>query len=158
MSDSQIFIMGLSFCLVTTVAIVRRFGTSSLLRPIAVLSICASLAGAAVVQDAPQSGTAESDCQRANTTSAMRACENGRYDAAERELNAAYQNLLRHLDVAQKSKLRAAQRAWLRYRDSNADLQASLAKEGTLAPLLKIASLTEMTKARTLELKKALLS
>jgi|SRR5215469_16431728 len=94
------------------------------------------------------------DCDNAVTTAAMHACEGKRYEAAQRELNSAYQALMGHLDAARKEKLRVAQRAWLRYRDANADFQASLTEGGTLAPLLKIGSLTEMTKARTAELKK----
>jgi len=87
----------------------------------------------------------------------MRACENRRYADAQGELDAAYQDLLRHLDETQRQKLRVAQRAWVRFRDTNAEFQASLAQGGTLGPLLKVGSLTEMTKARASELKKAAL-
>jgi uncharacterized protein YecT (DUF1311 family) len=96
------------------------------------------------------------DCQHAATESAMRVCENARYEAAQRELNSAYQILLQHLDVPQKEKLRFAQRSWLRFRTSNADFQASLVEGGTLSPLIRVATLTEMTNARVSELKKAL--
>jgi len=105
---------------------------------------------------APASPT-RSDCQKAVTTSALRACENARYDAAEHELNTAYQSLLERLDSGQKQKLRATQRAWIRFRDTNAEFQSSLAQGGTLAPLIKIGTLTEMTSARAAELKKAAL-
>jgi uncharacterized protein YecT (DUF1311 family) len=63
---------------------------------------------------------------------------------------------LHQLDDAQRLKLRQSQRAWLRFRDTNAAFQAGLVEGGTLAPLIKVASLTEMTNARTAELKKAL--
>lgn len=86
----------------------------------------------------------------------MRICENGRYEAAQRELNSAYQNLLSHLDIGQKEKLRLAQRAWLRYRTANADFQAGLFQGATVSPLIRVATLTQMTNARTSELKKAL--
>ena len=61
---------------------------------------------------------------------------------------------MKHLDGEQKQKLRITQRAWLRFRGANANFQASLVRGGTLAPLVRIGSLTEMTKARTEELKK----
>lgn len=96
------------------------------------------------------------DCQQAASESAMRICENGRYEAAQRELNSAYHSLMQRLDIGQKEKLRRSQRAWLRFRTTNADLQASLVQGGTLAPLIKVAALTEMTNARVSELKKAL--
>jgi uncharacterized protein YecT (DUF1311 family) len=98
------------------------------------------------------------DCRNASTTSAMRTCENARYDAAERELNTTYHILFQRLDNVQKQKLRIAQRAWLRFRDANADFQASLAQGGTLSPLLRTGTLTEMTKARTSELKQSTLT
>lgn len=84
----------------------------------------------------------------------MRTCEASRYATAQQELNAAYQGLMEHLDQGQKEKLRMTQRAWLRFRDANADFQASIVQGGTLAPLVRISSLTEMTKARAQELKK----
>jgi uncharacterized protein YecT (DUF1311 family) len=52
--------------------------------------------------------------------------------------------------------LRESQRAWLRFRDAAATFQASLVEGGTLAPLIKVASLTEMTNVRAAELKKSL--
>lgn len=94
------------------------------------------------------------ECEDTVTTADMRSCESVRYETAQRELRIAYQELMDQLDASQKEKLRVTQDAWLRYRDANADFQASLAKGGTLAPLIKIGSLTEMTEARTIELKK----
>jgi len=85
----------------------------------------------------------------------MRACENARYELVQHELNAAYQSLLRHLDSRQRQKLRTAQNAWIRFRDANTAFESSLAQAGTLAPIIRIGSLTEMTKARVAELKKA---
>ena len=98
----------------------------------------------------------EQDCQQATAQSAMRSCENARYEVAQRELTSAYQSLLHHLDDSKKLKLRQSQRAWLRYRDANATFQASLVEGGTLAPLIKVASLTEMTNERTADLKRVL--
>jgi uncharacterized protein YecT (DUF1311 family) len=118
--------------------------------------LTAAASGVFAQAPSPVNG-AGNECQNAATTSAMRACENARFDDAQRELGVAYQDLLMHLDGGQKQKLRVAQRAWIRFRDTNADFQASLAKGGTLAPLIRTATLTEMTKARTSELKKSTL-
>jgi uncharacterized protein YecT (DUF1311 family) len=93
-------------------------------------------------------------CENSVTTAAMRACEDSRYTMAQRELDTAYRSLLERLDGGQKQKLRLTQRAWLRFRDSNADFQASLVQGGTLAPLVRITVLTDMTTARTQELSK----
>jgi uncharacterized protein YecT (DUF1311 family) len=126
---------------------------SSLLPVVAALLVSVGL----LAQDTALTTPAGNGCQNATTTSAMRACENRRYVDAQGELDAAYQDLLRHLDETQRQKLRVAQRAWVRFRDTNAEFQASLAQGGTLGPLLKVGSLTEMTKARASELKKAAL-
>ena len=95
------------------------------------------------------------DCQSAGTTSEMRECANASYEVAQRELDSAYQNLIAHLDSSQRLKLRVAQKAWLQYRDANAQFHFSLAQGGTLAPLIRTSVLTEMTQARASELKKA---
>jgi uncharacterized protein YecT (DUF1311 family) len=96
------------------------------------------------------------DCQNATTTAAMRVCENARYEKADRDLNAVYQQLMRQLDAGQQAKLRVAQNAWLRFREANADFEAGAASGGTLGPLLRISTMADMTEARTIELKKSL--
>jgi uncharacterized protein YecT (DUF1311 family) len=96
------------------------------------------------------------DCKNATTTAAMRACENARFQTAEQELNAVYKDLLKQLDEGQKEKLRLAQSAWLQFREANANFEADAARGGTLAPLIKITVLADMTEARTTDLKKAL--
>jgi uncharacterized protein YecT (DUF1311 family) len=131
----------------------RRIKVSSLLR-LAAFCITIGIATGLFAQDS--AAATEQDCQQATVQSAMRSCENARYEVAQRELNSAYQSLLHHLDDARRLKLRQSQRAWVRFRDANATFRASLVDGGTLAPLIKVATLTEMTNARTADLKKAL--
>ncbi len=109
-----------------------------------------------LVHAAVQTVETGTDCKHATTTAAMRACENARFQKAEQELNAAYKNLMKQLDDGQREKLRLAQSAWLRFREANADFQADSIRGGTLAPLIKMSALADMTEARTAELKKAL--
>jgi uncharacterized protein YecT (DUF1311 family) len=97
---------------------------------------------------------ADTGCKDATTTAAMRACENTRYEKSERELNAAYATLTKQLDPTQQEKLRRAQRAWLAFRDANAQFLAGAAQAGTLAPLIKVTALADMTEVRTKELEK----
>ena len=82
----------------------------------------------------------------------MRACENKRYQEADRQLNVVYTRLIATLDNDQKQKLRLAQRAWLQFRDTNSDFLAAAASGGTLGPLLKITAMADMTEARVKEL------
>jgi uncharacterized protein YecT (DUF1311 family) len=84
----------------------------------------------------------------------MRTCENARYHKADEELNMVYQKLIRTLNDSQRGKLRLAQRAWLQFREAEAEFQASQAEGGTLAPLLKVSALADMTESRTGELRK----
>ena len=107
------------------------------------------------VYSAVQTVETGTDCKHATTTAAMRACENARFQKAEQELNTAYKNLMKQLDDGQREKLRLAQSAWLRFREANADFQADTARGGTLAPLIRISVLADMTAARAAELKKA---
>ena len=108
------------------------------------------------VRAAGQTAETGTDCKNATTTAAMRACENTRFQKAEQELNAVYKDLLKQLDAGRKEKLRVAQSAWLRFREANADFEADAARGGTLAPLIRMTVLADMTEARTAELKKAL--
>lgn len=118
------------------------------------LVVFAFLAGGLLAQTIDQPKPAENQCENATTTAAMRTCEMARFQTAQRELEAAYEGLMKHLETEQQQKLRLAQRAWLRFRDANADFQASTAQGGTLAPLIRVGTLTEMTKARTADLKR----
>ena len=86
----------------------------------------------------------------------MRNCENLRYERAQQALDSAYSQLMKQLDEAGKEKLRAAQSAWLQFRQAEADFQAQVAEGGTLAPLIKITVMADMTEARTTQLKKSL--
>ena len=86
----------------------------------------------------------------------MRNCENLRYEQAQQALDSVYALLMKQLDAGGKEKLRAAQSAWLQFRQADADFQAQVGEDGTLAPLLKITVMADLTEARTAELKKSL--
>jgi uncharacterized protein YecT (DUF1311 family) len=94
-------------------------------------------------------------CAEATTTAAMRACENTRFQKADREMKAAYGALERGLTGKRRASLRTAQNAWLRFRDANVAYYRGEAEGGTLAPLIGISALADMTEARGTELRKA---
>jgi uncharacterized protein YecT (DUF1311 family) len=102
---------------------------------------------------APENGT---DCKEAITTAAMHACANERYQKADRELSTVYGELMKRLDKGRQEKLRLAQRAWLRFRDAHADFEGDYARGGTLAPVIKMSALADLTEARVAELRKEL--
>lgn len=95
---------------------------------------------------------AAQDCQNPTTTAEMRACENKRYEDADRKLQAVYSQALASVGADRKEKLRAAQSAWILFRDKNADFSASAAEGGTMAPLLRVTALADMTEQRLKEL------
>ncbi len=103
---------------------------------------------------APSPADPGEGCRNASTTAAMRACENARYQAADLRLNGLFAQLMKDLDPSRREKLRAAQRAWLQFRDANAEFLASAAAGGTLEPLLRITALADMTEARAAGLAK----
>ncbi|HVO49189.1 MAG TPA: lysozyme inhibitor LprI family protein [Steroidobacteraceae bacterium] len=121
---------------------------------LAVALCCLSVIQAAAA-DAGQPGSSTGrECDNAQTTAAMRACENARYQQAEQTMNATYRALMSELDEAGRAKLRRAQQAWLRFRAAEADFQADAVRGGTLAPLVRTSVLADLTESRWGQLSK----
>ncbi len=79
------------------------------------------------------------------------------FDKADKELNVAYQKVLKSMDddIA-KQKLIAEQKAWVKFRDAEAEVDADPERGGSLAYMILAQSETELTKTRTAQLKKYL--
>jgi len=119
---------------------------------LAVTALCWLLGAAPALGQA----AAESEaCKAAQSTAAMRECENARLARAEAAMNAAYSAAAAKLDERGREKLRAAQSAWRRFRDAEAGFQADAVRDGTLAPLIAASVRAELTEARRKELEKA---
>lgn len=99
---------------------------------------------------------ADLGCEDATTSAAMRACVNQRYQAADAKLNDIYQRLAAQLPEERRERLRAAQRAWIAFRDRNASFIASAVEQGTQYPILEVSALARMTQQRAEELKQLL--
>ncbi len=78
------------------------------------------------------------------------------FEKADKELNEVYQKVLKSEDEIGKQKLIAAQKAWIKFRDAQAEVDADSERGGSLANQILAESETRMTKARTDELKKYL--
>ena len=100
-----------------------------------------------------QAGAPDAECASATDTATMRRCESARYQRARAALKASYQDLVQRLDGPAQAKLRAAQEAWERFREVNADFFADTARGGTLQALLRTTVLADMTEARSTELR-----
>jgi uncharacterized protein YecT (DUF1311 family) len=79
------------------------------------------------------------------------------FDKADKELNVVYQKILKTLDDdITRQKFIAAQKAWLKYRDTQGAFDSDEMRGGSGEPMLLAASETETTKARIEQLKKYL--
>ncbi len=92
------------------------------------------------------------DCDNAITTMDMVACADKRYQAADARLNAVYKKSLQDSDAEGAKILRESQRGWISFRDAECLRYRDMARGGTMAPLLQIGCLADMTENRSVEL------
>ena len=92
-------------------------------------------------------------CTDPQTQFEMNQCAGKAYKAADLELNQVYQRLATRLDDGEKTQLKEAQTAWLKYRDSNCEFVADQFKGGSMRPMIYGYCLADVTKKRTSELK-----
>lgn len=95
----------------------------------------------------------KSPCEDATTQTDMTICWGKEYKAADGRLNQAYREFAAKLDAEEKAQLKIAQTAWLKYRDTNCEFVADQYKGGTMRPMIAAICLTDVTEARTKELK-----
>lgn len=72
----------------------------------------------------------------------------------DRRLNAAYATLMRELPMAAAQRLRASQRAWLSFRDSEAAAREALyeTRRGTIFVPMQAAAATIIVRDRAIQL------
>ena len=110
---------------------------------------------AAGAQPRPQA--AKDPCANATTQAEMNDCQGKEYKKADAELNAAYKQLMSKLDDdGERAALKAAQLAWIKFRDADCEYEAYLNKGGTIYPLVYGGCLTAVTQARTRQLRQQL--
>jgi uncharacterized protein YecT (DUF1311 family) len=92
-------------------------------------------------------------CQDAQSQAEMNICWGKEYKKADTVLNQVYRQLVEMLDDEQKSQLKEAQTAWLKYRDLNCEFAADQYKGGSMRPMIHAICLTDVTNNRTTELR-----
>ena len=92
-------------------------------------------------------------CADPQSQAEMTQCAVNAYKAADTALNQVYPKLMALLDDEEKAQLKAAQTAWLKYRDANCDFVADQYKGGSMRPMIYAGCLEDVTKKRTSELK-----
>lgn len=90
------------------------------------------------------------DCANASDQATMNQCAGQAFKAADKELNAVYQQITGRLkdNPDGKKLLVNAQRAWLGFRDAECKFSASGVAGGSVYPLIYSDCLTAVTKAR----------
>lgn len=114
--------------------------------------LAAGLAWLAILQ-AGRAQELEDPCQDGSNM-ASNACALKRFQEADLKLNAIYKDVLAYCsDAEAREKLRVSQRAWLKYRDAEAEYEAHFYRGGTGAAGIYYMCLLRMTNARSEELK-----
>jgi Lysozyme inhibitor LprI len=80
--------------------------------------------------------------------------ESARLAKADRELNAVYSDLLKHLNPSAREKLRVEQRAWVESRDQKADEAVRNKSDSENARIVRDRLLRQLTEQRSAELRK----
>jgi uncharacterized protein YecT (DUF1311 family) len=94
--------------------------------------VCA-IFGSLPVHAAGQTRQEALPCNSETTTAGMRNCENLRYEQAQQALDSVYALLMKQLDAGGKEKLRAAQSAWLQFRQAEVDFEAQVGAGDSIA-------------------------
>lgn len=100
----------------------------------------------------PAAQTKKPRCADLTTQSAMNICAEDEYKKADAELNRVYRQLLPKLEAAHQEKLKAAQRAWLAFRDAHCECEAFAFDGGSMQPLMRFSCLDGETHTRTQQL------
>jgi uncharacterized protein YecT (DUF1311 family) len=90
------------------------------------------------------------DCDNATDQTTMNQCAAQQNKAADKELNALYQQITTRLKSNPDSKklLIGAQRAWVAFRDAECKFSSAGVQGGSVYPLIYSNCVTELTKAR----------
>src|SRR5437763_16330899 len=106
------------------------------------------LAGGAFAQ---QSNKSE-PCANAQTQADMTICWGNQYKTADAKLNQVYRQFTAKRDDAEKTQLKPAQTAWLKFRDAKCEFVGDQYKGGTMRPMIAAICLADVTDNRTKEL------
>ena len=117
---------------------------------LALITVC-------VLSAAAQKPAAKSQpCANATNQHEMNRCAAEEYKKADAELNKVYQQLLPKLEAPHKEKLKAAQLAWLSFRDAHCEFEAFAFEGGSMQPLIRSGCLETVTRDRIKQLRAAL--
>jgi uncharacterized protein YecT (DUF1311 family) len=98
----------------------------------------------------------EDPCPGSNTQHELNQCAARARDKADAELNKVYRELIKDTGTTERAKLRAAQLAWIKFRDAQCDYESIGNKGGSIYPMVASFCLARVTTARTKQLQEIL--
>ncbi len=90
----------------------------------------------------------EDPCPEAGNQFELNRCAARARDKADAELNKLYQRLMREAGTTEREKLRAAQLAWIKFRDAHCDYETNGNKGGSIYPMVVSFCLARVTRER----------
>lgn len=96
---------------------------------------------------------AMADCDDPQNQVEMNQCAFAAFETADAELNTVYQQLIGRIDKRYVASLRAAQRAWVPFRDAQCDFESMGWEGGSGRPMIQSGCLRRVTEERTLLLR-----
>jgi uncharacterized protein YecT (DUF1311 family) len=96
----------------------------------------------------------QKNCDNAVSQLEMNRCAEQDASDADKQLNEVYQSTMKKLNAQQQNELKAAQRAWLAYRDADCEAESALYSGGSMAPMIKLACVANLTRERTKEIQR----
>ena len=87
------------------------------------------------------------------TQGGMNQAANTDYKKADAQLNEVYRQVLKKLEASEQAALKAAQNAWIHFRDLDCQFQSAGSQGGSIHSMVVSGCLTDKTQARINELK-----
>ncbi len=92
------------------------------------------------------------ECGNLRTQLDMNQCAAGQFKQLDKELNTVYRQCRSRLDEGQKAQFKAAELAWVKYRDLSCAFESSDVEDGSVHPFILQSCLAEKTRARLKEI------
>lgn len=89
------------------------------------------------------------DCNGLDTQAAMNLCEGENFKQADAELNSVYAKLLGKISATGQSKLREAQKSWIKYRDAQCEFDTMGTTGGSIHSMMLWQCLSDLTAQQT---------
>lgn len=94
------------------------------------------------------------DCTQASSQASLNTCVSENYAAQDKRLNQVYSEYRARLSPTQKQQLKAAQRAWIEFRDRSCAFETSAAQGGSAHSMVLSGCLAAKTATRVEELQR----